>query len=135
MVKNLLQCMRFLEKGKPTHSSILPWGIPWTEELGRLQSTVSHNTTEWLTHTHIISVLFYLCHWISLSLLSVIHRTKLAFLVVRGLSICLLHHFSAFYIPDFYIFTFRYFFLMNIIQLNLSFYFSLVILIILYFLF
>ena len=27
-----------LEKGKATHSSILAWRIPWTEELGRLQS-------------------------------------------------------------------------------------------------
>jgi len=26
-----------LEKGKATHSSILAWRIPWTEELGRLQ--------------------------------------------------------------------------------------------------
>ena len=27
-----------LEKGTATHSSILAWRIPWTEELGRLQS-------------------------------------------------------------------------------------------------
>ena len=27
-----------LEKGMATHSSILPWRIPWTEEPGRLQS-------------------------------------------------------------------------------------------------
>ena len=26
-----------LEKGMATHSSILAWRIPWTEELGRLQ--------------------------------------------------------------------------------------------------
>ena len=26
-----------LEKGKATHSSILAWRIPWTEEFGRLQ--------------------------------------------------------------------------------------------------
>ena len=26
-----------LEKGKATHSSILAWRIPWTEEPGRLQ--------------------------------------------------------------------------------------------------
>ena len=36
-----------LEKGMATHSSILPWRIPWTEEPGRLQSTelqpVSHD--------------------------------------------------------------------------------------------
>ena len=27
-----------LEKGMATHSSILAWEIPWTEERGRLQS-------------------------------------------------------------------------------------------------
>ena len=36
-----------LEKGMATHSSILTWRIPWTEEPGRLQSTelqrVRHN--------------------------------------------------------------------------------------------
>ena len=28
-----------LEKGMATHSSILPWEIPWTEERGGLQFT------------------------------------------------------------------------------------------------
>ena len=53
-VKNLLQCRRLpamqetrvqflgqedpLEKEMATHSSILTWEIPWTEEPGRLQS-------------------------------------------------------------------------------------------------
>ena len=36
-----------LEKGMATHSSILVWRIPWTEEPGRLQSmgsqSVKHN--------------------------------------------------------------------------------------------
>ena len=36
-----------LEEGKITHSSILAWRIPWTEEPGGLQSTgmqrVGHN--------------------------------------------------------------------------------------------
>ena len=36
-----------LEKGMATHSSILSWRIPWTEESGRLQSkglqTVGHH--------------------------------------------------------------------------------------------
>ena len=30
------------EKGMATYSSILAWRIPWTEELGRLQSIGSH---------------------------------------------------------------------------------------------
>jgi len=36
-----------LEKGMATHSSILAWRIPWTEEVGGLQSmgsqTVGHD--------------------------------------------------------------------------------------------
>ena len=37
-----------LEKGMATHSSILAWSIPWTEEPGRLQSMGSKesDTTE-----------------------------------------------------------------------------------------
>ena len=30
-----------LEKGMAAHRSILAWKIPWTEELGRLQSMAS----------------------------------------------------------------------------------------------
>ena len=41
-----------LEKGMATHSSILAWGIPWTEEPGGLQSMgsqrIQHN---WVTNT------------------------------------------------------------------------------------
>ena len=43
-----------LEKRMATHSSILAWEIPWTEEPGGLQSVglerVGHNLG--LTHTH-----------------------------------------------------------------------------------
>ena len=46
-----------LERVTATHSSILAWRIPWTEELGRLQSlglqTVGHN---WATNTFSISL-------------------------------------------------------------------------------
>ena len=42
-----LGCEDFLEKKKATHSSILAWKIPWSEEHGRLQSMgsqrVGHN--------------------------------------------------------------------------------------------
>ena len=34
-----------LEKGTATHSSILAWKIPWTEEPGGLQSMVAKNRT------------------------------------------------------------------------------------------
>ena len=47
-----------LEKEMATHSSILAWKIPRTEEPGQLQSMRSQrDTTEWLsTHIHIISI-------------------------------------------------------------------------------
>ena len=40
-----------LEKGMATHSSILAWRIPWTEEPGGLQSMGSQRVdmTVWLT--------------------------------------------------------------------------------------
>ena len=43
MVKNLLAIqetgsLRSPAEGMTTYSSILAWGIPWTEELGGLQS-------------------------------------------------------------------------------------------------
>ena len=45
-----------LEKGMATHSSILAWRIPWTEEPGGVFSSWSHkksDTTEQLnTHTN-----------------------------------------------------------------------------------
>ena len=44
-----------LEKGMATHSSILAWRMPWTEEPGGLQSVglqrVGHN---WVTNTCVI---------------------------------------------------------------------------------
>ena len=33
-----------LERGRATHSSILPWASPWTEETGGLQSTGSRKS-------------------------------------------------------------------------------------------
>ena len=45
-----------LEKGMATHSSILAWEVPWTEEPGGLQSMGSqragHNWATEHTHTH-----------------------------------------------------------------------------------
>ena len=52
-----------LEKEMATHSSILAWETPWTEELGGLQSTGlkrlsmhararTHTHTHTYTHTH-----------------------------------------------------------------------------------
>ena len=48
---------RFLEKEMATHSSILAWRIPWTEESGRLllmgSQRVGHN---WTTNTHMANI-------------------------------------------------------------------------------
>ena len=60
MVKNLpamqetwvrsLGWEHFLEKGIPaSHSSILAWRIPWTEEPGQLQPIGSQRVGHWLT--------------------------------------------------------------------------------------
>ena len=50
-----------LEKGMATHSSILAWRIPWTEESGGLQSMGHRESdmTEWLTYTHTQSYSIY----------------------------------------------------------------------------
>ena len=44
-VKNVL-----LKKERATHSSILAWRIPWTEEPGELSSTASQSQTRLSTH-------------------------------------------------------------------------------------
>ena len=56
MVKNLPEMQEAwvdpLEKGMATHSSILAWRIPWTEEPGGLQSMGSHRVGhDWVTNT------------------------------------------------------------------------------------
>ena len=38
-----------LEKEMVTHSSILAWEIPWTEEPGRLQSMALQKSQTWLS--------------------------------------------------------------------------------------
>ena len=44
-----------LEKGMATHSSILAWKVPWTEEPGRLQSIGSQRVRhDWATNTNFI---------------------------------------------------------------------------------
>ena len=42
-----------LEKGMATHSGILAWRIPWTEEPGELQTIGSQRVVhDWATNTH-----------------------------------------------------------------------------------
>ena len=51
-----------LEKGMATHSSVLAWRTPWTEEPGGLQSMgsrrVRHNS---VTNTSFLIMLYYQC--------------------------------------------------------------------------
>ena len=59
-----------LEKEMAIHSSTIAWKIPWTEELGRLQSMGTHkesDTTEQLhVHVYIIQVSVHLIGFRSL---------------------------------------------------------------------
>ena len=43
-----------LEEGVATHSGTLAWTSPWTQEPGRLRSTVSHRVGHNSAHTHIL---------------------------------------------------------------------------------
>ena len=47
-----------LEEGMATHSSILAWGVPWTEEPGGLQSMGSQtlDTAEVTEHTRMMAL-------------------------------------------------------------------------------
>ena len=48
-----------LEKGTATHSSILAWRIPWTEEPGGLQSTGSQRVGKQSdSHLHLFFLTF-----------------------------------------------------------------------------
>ena len=49
----------FLEKGMATHSIILAWRIPWTEEPRGYSpwAGIESDTTEQLTHTLILSII------------------------------------------------------------------------------
>ena len=75
-----------LQKEMATHSSILAWRIPWTEELGRLQSTGSQRVGhDWVTS-------------LSLSLCSLHHFLVLSFLwTALILCVCV----SNYYLSDF----------------------------------
>ena len=49
-----------LEKGKATHSSILPWRIPWAEKPGGLQSMrLQRVRQDWVTNTFTVSLFFF----------------------------------------------------------------------------
>ena len=53
-----------LEKGMATHSSILAWRIPWTEEPGRLPPMGSQKVGhDWVTNTFTLSALIGSWTW------------------------------------------------------------------------
>ena len=61
-----------LEEGMETHSNILAWRIPWTEDPGGLQS-MGLNTTEQLNNNNVMyySALYYIIY-----LIKIIHEKK-----------------------------------------------------------
>ena len=48
-----------LEKGMATHSSILAWRTPWTEEPGRLQIHGVAKSRTWVSNVHFTSLYIY----------------------------------------------------------------------------
>ena len=56
-----------LEKGMATHSSILAWRIPWTEEPGRLQYMWLQSWT-WLSDFYLLWHVLHLLYALSLSI-------------------------------------------------------------------
>ena len=48
-----------LEKEVATHFSILAWRIPWTEEPGGLQSTVSQSRTQLSNFTFLSQIKYF----------------------------------------------------------------------------
>ena len=68
-----------LEEGMTTHSSILAWRIPWTEEPGRLQpmGLKKSNVTEATQHAHIVNnILLYILKLLRVILKVLITRKK-----------------------------------------------------------
>ena len=56
-------------EGNATHSSILAWKIPWTEEPGRLQSMGSQKSRTWLSDWHFRLALTLVFHSFSVALI------------------------------------------------------------------
>ena len=52
-----------LEKEIATHSSILAWEIPWTEEPGTLQSMGWQSQKQMRTHCQLYSLFFKIIVW------------------------------------------------------------------------
>ena len=51
-------------EGKATHSTILAWRVPWTEEPGKLQSMGSQRVRhDWATNTHTRNITCFYSHF------------------------------------------------------------------------
>ena len=89
----IIKKVSLLEKGTATHSRILAWRIPWTEEPGRLQSLGSQSWT-WLKllsmHAYILMYhVSCLGSWMAPRIqsgqhLSLIHFGENDFLILQG---------------------------------------------------
>ena len=63
-----------LEKGMATHSSILAWRSPWTEEPGELQSMGSKRVGhDWVTNTH-TNIYYTIYSWLNPQMQNDIYR-------------------------------------------------------------
>ena len=57
-------CVYMLEKAMATHSSTLAWKIPWTEELGGLQSMGSQRVGhDWATSLSLFPFMYWRRKW------------------------------------------------------------------------
>ena len=63
-----------LEKEMATHSSILAWRIPWKEELGRLQSTVSQRVRH--LSFCVIDIHLFVCVNLCASIFLLVYKQK-----------------------------------------------------------
>ena len=69
-----------LKKGMATHSSILAWRIPWTEEPGGLQSMgLQRVGNDLVTNTHTVTIVnntvLYTCKWLK-QILNILNTRK-----------------------------------------------------------
>ena len=77
-----------LEKEKATHSSILAWRIPWTEERGGLQSLGSQSQT-WLSDSDsLVSFPVFLLFWFLVSFHVVSDNALWDFSLSKFIDIC-----------------------------------------------
>ena len=100
-----LTCKQYLEKGMATHSSILAWRIPWTEEPGGLQSMGSQRVRhDWsdLTCTYAIywEILKLLSMWVSVSLRKLLTTLSCGMPLKSGVSLAVVYGLCHYFTPS-----------------------------------